>query len=310
MKERRIPKLDFEIIIDESFLALNPTSALKPAENKNVLSLINDYEDGEWWIEKFQNFVWDNIAEAALSAEERQKLISKPHSQLKEAAKNLRLTDSDDKGSGSELAEIVLYGIMKLHYKALPVVPKIFYKQNSHDNAKGSDSVHIVLSGDDFTLWYGEAKFYNSIENTRLGEIVSSVEEALQKQKLKKENRIVSGVGDMDLLVPKKSVREEIKSLLKNGNSIDLVKPKLNIPILLLHECPITKANTSLSKKYRDDLIDYHKERSEAYFKKQISKLSSLSKYSDIKFHVILFPVASKENIVNAFLEKAALYIK
>ena len=59
--------------------------------------------------------------------------------ELIEAAKNLRLTDidGDDPGKGSEIAEIALYGIMHHHFGALPVVPKIFYKQNVQDNAKG-----------------------------------------------------------------------------------------------------------------------------------------------------------------------------
>ena len=308
--KKTTPKLEFEILIDESLSTLNPKSALKPIENKNVLSLVNDYEDNEWWYEKFQEFVWNHIAESALSADERNKLVNKPLSQLKEAAKNLRLTDSDATGSGSELAEIVLYGIMKLRYNALPVVPKIFYKQNSQDNAKGADSVHVVIANDDFTLWYGEAKFYNSIDDTRLGQIVSSVDEALQKQKLKKENRIVSGVNDLELLVLKKSMKTEIKNLLNSGASIDHVKPKLNIPILLLHECEITKSHTKLSPKYKGEIISYHKERAEAYFKKQIDKLKTVSKYSEITFHIILFPVASKKTIVDAFLANVAHYKK
>lgn len=65
---------------------------------------------------------------------------------------------------------------MKDHYSALPIVPKIFYKQNKKDEAKGSDSVHIVIeSRDSFSLWFGESKFYNSIENARLDKIISSV---------------------------------------------------------------------------------------------------------------------------------------
>jgi hypothetical protein len=308
--KKKAPKLEFEILIDESFSSLIPTSTLKPINNKSVLSLINDYEDGEWWYENFQDFVWNHIAESALSAEERQKLVTKPRSQLRQAAKNLRLTDSDATGSGSELAEIVLYGIMKLHYNALPVVPKIFYKQNSQDNAKGSDSVHIVIANDDFTLWYGEAKFFNSIEDARLSQIVTSLDEALQKQKIKKENRIVTGLKDLDILIPQKSMQSEIKALLTHGTSIDHVKPKLNIPILLLHECPITQAHSELSPEYRKEIINYHKERSEAYFKKQIQKLKTISKYSEIKFHIILFPVASKREIVNTFLSNVAHYKK
>ena len=81
---------------------------------------------------------------------------------------------------------------MKHHYNAIPVVPKIFYKQNVQDNAKGADSVHIVVDDkDDFTIWFGEAKFYNSIEDARLYEIISSVEASLNTDKLKKENSII-----------------------------------------------------------------------------------------------------------------------
>jgi hypothetical protein len=303
-----VTKLEFEILIDESFSNLNPDSSLTPIQNKSVLSILNDYEDGEWWYEKFQNFVWDHIAESALSIEERTKLINKPRSQLKEAAKNLRLTDTNAIGSGSELAEIVLYGIMKLHYGALPVVPKIFYKQNSQDNAKGADSVHIVTEGDDFSLWYGEAKFYNGITNARLGEIVESVEEALQKHKLKKENRIVSSLKDFEILIPKEKIRNEIRSVLKAECSIDLLKPKLNIPILILHECEKTKLCTEMSSNYRNEVKNYHKERAYAYFEKQIDKLKAISKYSEIKFHIILFPVASKKNIIETFLANVTHY--
>lgn len=103
----------------------------------------------------------DNIAQTGLSAEDRDNLYCEsPYTTLTESVKNLRLVDTDN-GQGSEIAEIVLYGIMRYYYGALPVVPKIFYKQNANDNAKGADSVHIVLDDrGDFTLWLGEAKFY------------------------------------------------------------------------------------------------------------------------------------------------------
>ena len=145
----------FEILIDESFARINSDGSLSPTHNKTVLSMINDFEDGSWRYSKFQNFIWDNVSETALSFRERESLIDQSHSTLTAAAKNMRLTDKsrDDKGQGSELAEIVLYGIMKHHYNSLPVVPKIFYKQNSQDNAKGADSVHIVIeNSSDFSI--------------------------------------------------------------------------------------------------------------------------------------------------------------
>lgn len=184
-------KLGFDILIDESFANLCSDKSITPKENKSVLSIINDFQNGKWRYGRFNEFIWNNIAQTALSSRERASLADQNHSQMINAAKNLRLTDKDTVGEASELAEIVLYAIMKRHFGALPVVPKIFYKQNAQDNAKGSDSVHIVLKDGDFSIWFGEAKFYNSIEDARLPSIVTSVKNSLDTKKLKKENSIV-----------------------------------------------------------------------------------------------------------------------
>jgi hypothetical protein len=131
--------MDFEVIIDEQFMDMCLDDQLDPIENKNVLSIVNDFQDGKWRYSKFRKFIWDNIAETALSFDERKSLVDESYSSLVESAKSLRLTDAASKiGQGSELAEIVLYGIMKHHFGALPAVPKIFYKQNAQDNAKGN----------------------------------------------------------------------------------------------------------------------------------------------------------------------------
>lgn len=305
--------MDFEILIDDLFLKLDANSKLVPADNKHVLSLINDYEDNEWRYQKFENFIWDNIALTALSAQERQKLSDCSHSKMIASAKNLRLTDKPkDLGRGSELAEIVLYAIMHHYYKALPVVPKIFHKQNPQDNAKGADSVHIVLEGkDDFSLWFGEAKFYNSIEDARLAAVVESVGNSLATDKLKKENSIITDACDIDTLVADGDLVKRIKAALSNQISIDQIKPKLHIPILLLHECKITSASAQLTDEYRKKIIAFHLERAKAYFTKQIESLSGVvAKYSEIKFHIILFPVPDREKIVKEFVAEVAHYKK
>lgn len=302
--------MNFEVLIDDCFLNINTHDGLHPVNNKHVLSLINDFEDGVWRYKKFQNFIWDNIAETTLSYDERSSLIDHSHSLLTAAAKNLRLTDKEhDIGKGSELAEIVLYGIMKHHYSALPVVPKIFYKQNSQDNAKGSDSVHIVIEDEiGFSLWFGEAKFYKSIEDARLPSIITSVGNSLSTDKLKKENSIISNVADLDSLIENKELLNKIKEALSNKNSIDALKPIINIPIFLLHECEVTRSTKKLTQEYRERVINYHKNRANSYFKKQIEKLKDISDYSDIKFHLILFPVPEKDPIVEKFIQNVTHY--
>lgn len=305
--------MEFEIIIDDVFTVLTTDSTLTPINNKKVLSIINDFEDGRWRYDKFQKFIWNNIKETCLSFKERKALISEGEdSVLTEAAKKLRLAESnDDKGKGSEIAEIVLYGLMKHVYHALPVVPKIFYKQNRQDNAKGADSVHIVIESENsFSLWFGESKFYKSIENARLKSIVDSVKDSLTLEKLKKENSIITNLSDInefDEINP--DLKDVIFSFLSQNQSIDKIKPILHIPILLLHECERTKAATHKTDDYVDALKEYHKNRATEYFRIQIQECQDIiDMYSDIKFHIILFPVPEKKQIVDKFIAKATVY--
>lgn len=302
--------MDFEILIDSSFTDINSDNSITPTANKSVISMINDFEDTQWRYNHFQNFIWDNIAETSLSFKERESLVNNHHSLLTYAAKNLRLSDKDgDISKGSEIAEIILYAIMKHHFSALPVVPKIFYKQNPQDNAKGADSVHIIIEpGNDFSIWFGEAKFYNSIEDARLPEIITSVENSLSTEKLKKENSIITNVSDLDTLIGDEILRNKIKAALSPKESIDLIKPKLHIPILLLHECEITQNHNVMSDGYRNEVSEFHKKRAEAYFKKQIAKMGVLPMYSEVKFHLILFPVPLKKMIVDKFVSIADFY--
>lgn len=300
--------LAFEVLIDDSLSTVTSAKDLTDIVNNRIISLINDFEDAEWRYQKFQSYLWDNIAQTALSEKERSSLVDQSHSSLIAAAQNLRLTDNDEIGQGSEIAEVFLYGLMRHRFGALPVVPKIFYKQNVQDNAKGADSVHIVVAGDDFTLWFGEAKFYNSIADARLDSVVTSVMNSLSTDKLKKENSIITSVADIDDLPIAPDLRAKIKTALDNRESIDNLKGKIHIPILLLHECSITSATKDLNDVYREAIIKFHKNRAEAYFIKQVSKSGMIHKYDDVTFHIILFPVPNKKKIVNAFVQAVAFY--
>lgn len=303
--------MNFDVLIDRSFEDVCTDKKLQPVKNKFILSLINDYEDGDWRYKHFQNFIWDNIAETSLSYKERCCLINQSHTLLTNAAQNLRLTDKEnDISKGSELAEIVLYGIMKHYYSALPVVPKIFYKQNAQDNAKGADSVHIVLENEsEYSLWFGEAKFYNSLEDARLSSIVTSVKNSLKTDKLKKENSIITNISDLDDLDIDDSLRASIRSDLSNKVSIDTLKSKINIPIFLLYECSCTKNQNLITDDYKKEVSEYHLDRATSYFTKQIrSMINDVFLYSEIKFHIILFPVPDKGEIVKKFIENVTFY--
>ena len=99
---------------------------------------------------------------------------------------------------------------------------------------------------------------------------------------------------------------KKIKLYLMADSSLDNLKPLLHIPILLVYECKTTAEANEYTEKYKADIIEYQKDRAEAYFKKQINKLKDIFKYQEIHFHLILFPVPSKEKIVDVFLKRVS----
>lgn len=295
--------VNFEISINERFSEINTTLGLNPIDKKHVLGLMNDFENGEWRYPEFHKYIFDNIAETALSVKEKESLVMSPYSTLTNSAKNFRM--SEDVGKGSELCEVLLYGIMKDHYGALPIVPKIFYKQNSQDYAKGADSVHIVITdeGKDFTLWFGEAKFYTDIHRG-IDSAITSIEHFFsgRGKQIKKENSIITSSSDIDQLGLSENLTAKIKATLDQNMSLDNIRPKINIPILLLYECDITKESKEFTPEYKEKIIKDHKNSANEYFNRQIEKLSNVViQYEKITFHLILFPVPNKEKIVRKF---------
>lgn len=292
----------FTLLIDDSLLNLSQEQNGQ-YENKYLLSYLNGFESGEWRYKHFNRFVFDNLCETALSAEEREKLPIGRQTDLVKAANNLRF--SDDHGQGSELAEVLLYGIMRRHYGALPVVPKIYYKQNSQDNAKGADSVHIVLEGDEgFTLWYGESKFYNDLEGA-MRAAVKSVKDTITEEKLKKENSIVANTRDLDILVDNPKQLDNIKAMLSSDTSLDELKPILHVPILLLHECRVTAEQIQMSSEYKTAIQSDYQVQAQKFFQELNANCLEVFLYERITFHLILIPVPNKRQVVQRFVDFA-----
>lgn len=257
-------------------------------------------------------FIWNSIQETALNQNERDAWIGNPMTMLRTAAERLRICE--DNGKGSELAEIFLYGVMRHHYGALPAVPKIFHKQNRNDNAKGADSVHIVVSEDGtFELWLGEAKFYKSISNSDLNTFISSVENTLDKIAIRKESSIILGIKDLEECLnaryPKdlsEKIYVDVRRMLNPEASVDGIRRILHIPILLIDECEITKRSTVFDEAYRNAVKENHKKRAIDYFTLQVGRLKDkVHMYSEIRFHLILFPIPDKEKIVDEFVATA-----
>ncbi|AWI34818.1 HamA C-terminal domain-containing protein [Helicobacter apodemus] len=296
-KYRDKDKVDFEVLIDERLIN---TSA-----NHAMLSLVNDFESNQWRSKKFRNFIINNLKEVALNKKERDALSGNEGDILERAISKMHIDNS-----GGEIGEVFLYGIMKNYYNALPVVPKIFYKQNPNDNAKGADSVHITLEEleeNAYHIWLGESKIYNDITGS-INEAVKSVYELLATDKLKKEKSLIMNLNDIedylsDVDDSKKPLMIELKKTLNDRTSLDEMKKILHIPISIIYECEMTKQHLQnpsvcLNDNYKNLIIEFHKKQCGNLSQKIISKLNDIPLIEYIKFHIIIFPIHNKEELV------------
>ncbi|MBZ7947613.1 DUF1837 domain-containing protein [Campylobacter sp. RM9929] len=285
----------FEIFLD---------SVINNSCNRFLLSLVNDYEEGKWRFDKFNRYIMDILAETALSKIERESLRQEGcYSLIEKSVERLNKKEG-------EVGEIFLYGIMKKYYNALPIVPKIFYKQNSNDYAKGADSVHLTIENQECHLWLGESKFYKDISRA-ISEAIKSIKELLVKSRLNKEKSIIM-VSDFELFIEDKKDEiskeniEKIKKILRQETSIDELKNILHIPISIIYQCNITEDNrdNGLSEEYKQKIVNFHREQAEKAIEKITKELSDIHNIHEIKFHIILFPVPEKERIIGNFIKK------
>lgn len=287
--------MEFEALLDGNL-----------SDKYHYIKFVNDYEDGEWRYEKLQNFIGDSLLLTALSEKERSALIAdlKIETIRTESIKKLRTGLLKNKAEGSELGEICLYGIMRSHYNALPIVPKIFYKQNSNDYAKGADSVHLILTDSDFEIWLGESKFYNDLDKA-FSAALDSILEMLDTDKLKKESSIITNLSELSYFRNEKLTKnmiESINKILSFNSSIDELKKRLHIPIFLMYECSLTKKSTDLNM-CRSELKKVSFDKIEKYKLQLEKKLEVIYNFHEICFHVILFPIPEKEPIRQWFIE-------
>jgi len=52
-----LPKIEFEVLLDDTLEKLCLLPKEVPVSNKNLLLLANDYEEGNWRYDKFSEFV-------------------------------------------------------------------------------------------------------------------------------------------------------------------------------------------------------------------------------------------------------------
>lgn len=297
----------FKVVIEDDWIVENRNEQTEFPSNHHTLGICNDYEDRDWRIKKFMDFLCNCLSDAALTRQRENELVAQSahYSILIESFQNLKkCLEVRSAGDGGEIAEILLYGIMRKYYGAIAAVPKIFYKQNQNVPVHGADSVHILTdeSKGKFSLWYGEAKFYQDF-NSALPKLLESVKNSLDRRAIRKENKILLALKDLDYAVANVELRNKIITFLDENTSLDEIKCILHIPMLLLCESSIVSAYEKFSDECREKFKEEFTKIAEKYFSKQNEELGNITGYGDIHFHLILFPIKSKDEIYKYFVD-------
>lgn len=290
-------KIVFEVLVD---------NLVESEDSYMLLSLINDFESGIWRVEKFKSFILNHIAETALTYKEREALNGEAFSILSRSIKRLIAINSENeknRGEGGELGEIFMHGVLKNYYNAFPVNPKIFYKQNRNDNAKGADSVHITQDDEGrFHIWFGESKFYTKLDQA-ISKAIQSIKDLFEDEKLQKEKSLIMNLDELQQYATKNHLynSEEYKKLekiLRYETSLDELKKILHIPISIIYECKATQKIQEISDIYKQEIKIFHCQQAKKIQIKLNQELGGIFGIEKVKFHVILFPIPNKSDIL------------
>ncbi|EAK4402323.1 Hachiman antiphage defense system protein HamA, partial [Campylobacter coli] len=85
-----------------------------------------------------------------------------------------------------------------------------------------------------------------------------------------------------------------------NGNiNLDNLKGILHVPISIIYDCDYTKKIEEITDDYKTTIKNFHKENGNKISEEIKNLLNEITYIDRIKFHIILFPIPDKEEIIS-----------
>lgn len=252
-----------------------------------------DYEAGDWNYQQFIAWLQTHIPEYALTYSELR--VINPRNQFELTAKAARLIHDRDKegiDKKGEIGELILHGLIRDIYQTEPLISKIYYKSHASDNVKGFDCVHIIFDpeiNEISSLWLGEAKFHGDAGRA-IKRAFESVSGFLEAKKMRHEFMLIR--NHLDDVHPAKHRAEE---LLAETTSLDQIKAKICVPVLITYESGSMKAHSRIC----DDFLYDIEAEMRANIQKFLEQFSSVD--TDVDIHVFFFPLKDKVKTLKIF---------
>lgn len=253
------------------------------------------YEAGEWNYRSFLVWLQRHIPQYALTHSELATLNKQNMVDL--TVKAARLIHDRDKKitKKGEIGELILHGLICDVYGTEPLVTKIYYKSHPTENVKGFDCVHIIFDADAQTidsLWLGEAKFWTKADGA-IEDAFKSVRGFLEAKRMQKEFLTVRTHFD-----DKHPAKQQAEKLLSEHTSLDEIKAKLCVPVVIAYESEVTGRYTRADNTFLGAL--------EAEIQGHIDTFLNKFKLDadmDVDIHVFFMPLRDKDKTLEMFKE-------
>jgi hypothetical protein len=252
-----------------------------------------NYEASDWNYRSFLVWLQDHIPEYALTYSELTSI--NPRNMASLNIKAARLVHDRDKKiiKKGEIGELVLHGLIRDVYGTEPLITKVYYKSHPTENVKGFDCVHVILNEDTQeidSLWLGEAKFWTKVDGA-IDSAFKSVKGFLDAKKMQKEFLTVRNHLD-----DKYPAKQQAERLLSEYTSLDEIRAKLCVPVMIAYESEATGRHDRANKAFLEAIEAELQTNIDAFLKK-----FKFDEDLDVDIHVFFLPLRSKEKTLEMF---------
>ncbi len=260
-----------------------------PANKRGHSGVFCDYESGDWNYRQFVSWISEHIMSFALSPKELVDLGDRNITEkIERAASNVYGRKNKIERRG-EIGELILHGLVRDIFGTKPLISKLYFKTAPGETVKGADCVHVVeVDGEIESLWLGEAKFYKD-GDAGVTAAVASVKDMLMRFKDRQEFVVIR--NHLDGSDP---IMQKAEQLLSDAVSLDKIKAKITIPILVTYESEVTQRHTADSSTFREELG----EEIAPFISKYIEDAADVE---EVELHIFLMPLKNKADLVSLF---------
>ena len=198
-------------------------------------------------------------------------------------------------GSRGEMGELILHGVAKDFFGALPAVSKIYYKDSANDTVKGFDCVHVTETQGELVLWLGEVKFYSNLAQA-IRDAADELRSHLEAEFLKREFLAITNKLD-----PAWPHTESLIEMLDAANSLDDIVSSIRVPVLLTYDSKAVADSNAVSPEYVAALEIEARTAWESF-------ASKLDLPLPVTLELILLPVEEKARLAGLFHQKLSIY--